>query len=80
MSKPKYKQGKLIKSISDFDKNTSKFYRVDFGERTRTLHRSFLISWSYRTLKNFIDRGCIHEAEMTEEEKRFQRLLHGEIV
>ena len=80
MSKPKYKQGKLIKSISDFDKNKSEFYRVDFGKNTRTIHRSFLISWTYRTLENFINRGGIHEAEMTEEEKQFQRLLHGKIV
>ena len=63
MSKPKYKQGKPIKSIADFAKSDKTWFKVRFGNKLKTLHRSFLISWQYRILELFINRGSIYEAE-----------------
>ena len=50
MTLPKYKFGKQIRSISEFDQSECLFFRVKFGKYYRTIHRSFLISWQYRTL------------------------------
>ena len=66
MSKPKYKQGKMIKSIADFAKSDKKWFKVRFGNKPKTLHRSFLISWQYRTLELFISRGSVYEADEIE--------------
>jgi len=64
MSKPKYKQGKMIKSIADFAKSDKKWFKVRFGgDKLKTVHRSFLISWQYRTLELFINRGSVYEAD-----------------
>lgn len=63
MSKPKYKQGKQIKTVADFSKSNNTWFKVNFGNRQKTLHRSFLISWQYRTLELFINRGSVYEAD-----------------
>ena len=63
MSKPKYKRGKQIKSMADFEKSGSTWFRVLFGMKERTKHRSFLISWQYHTLEMFIRAGRVFEAE-----------------
>jgi len=63
MSKSKYKQGKMIKSMSDFAKSDKTWFKVSFGDKLKTTHRSFLISWQYRTLELFINRGAIYEAD-----------------
>ena len=63
MSKPKYKQGKQICSISEFDQSECLYFKVRFGNRFQTKHKSFLISWQYRTLLNFIQSGRVFEAE-----------------
>ena len=63
MSKPKYKQGKRIMSMADFEKSECLYFKVKFGNRIQTKHRGFLISWQYRTLKLFIDGGLVFEAE-----------------
>lgn len=62
MSKPKYKQGKQICSMADFEKSECTYFKVKFGNKIQTKHRAFLISWQYRTLKMFIDRGLVFEA------------------
>ena len=51
MSKPKYKQGKQIGSVADFEKSECLYFKVKFGNKIQTKHRAFLISWQYRTLK-----------------------------
>ena len=63
MSKPKYKQGKQITTIAEFANSKSMWFKVHFGNQSKTIHRSFLISWQYRLLERFIDRGCIFEAD-----------------
>lgn len=71
MSEKKYKRGQQIKTISDFDKSTSKYYIVYFGPTLpRTRHRSFLISWQYRTLLDFIMKGWVFEANYIGEEQK----------
>lgn len=63
MSKPKYKQGKLIKTVADFSKSNSMWFKVNFGNKPKTVHRSFLISWQYRLLEKFINHGRVFEAD-----------------
>ena len=63
MSKPKYKRGKPIKTVADFEKSSSTWFRVLFGMEERTKHRSFLISWQYHTLDMFIRAGRVFEAD-----------------
>ena len=66
MTPPKYKQGKKIHSVGDFERSSCFFFKVQFGNRFKTIHRSFLISWQYRTLKRFIDNGWVYEANEIE--------------
>lgn len=63
MSKPKYKFGKQIKSVAEFEKSTCTFFKVGM----QTTHRGWIESWQYRVLKNYISSGNIHEAELIEE-------------
>lgn len=60
MSKAKYKQGKQITSISDFDACEKRWYKWN----GKTVHRSVLISLQYRTLLQAIIAGRIYEAEL----------------
>ena len=65
--KAKYKRGKMIESVADFEKSTATWYIVRFGDEERTRNRGFLISWQYFLLKRFIDRRWIFEAVPTDE-------------
>lgn len=70
MSKKQYKRGKQICTISDFDESPSRYYIVYFGSTNpQTKHRSFLMSWQYRTLLNFIIKGYVFEANRIIEAK-----------
>ena len=60
MSKARYKQGKRIYSISEFDTCESLWYKWN----GRTTHRSVLISLQYRTLLNTIIGGRLYTAEL----------------
>ena len=62
----KYKKGKKIESVADFEKSNSLWYRVVFGNNERTKHRGFLESWQYHTLDLFIRNGWVYEAELRE--------------
>ena len=68
MSKPKYKQGKQITSMADFEKYTRRYFKVYFGNHSKTIHRAFLESWQYHTLYVFITRGFVYEADFIEKE------------
>ena len=59
MSKAKYKQGKQICSISEFDQSEKLWFKWD----GRTVHRSMLMSQQYRTLLNWIIKGFIFECD-----------------
>jgi hypothetical protein len=67
MSKSKYQEVMQLQSISDFECNPSRWYKVHFGNRVKTLHRSFLESWQYHTLDTFIKHGCVYIAEKFED-------------
>ena len=70
MSKPKYKTGKQIKSIAEFSTSKASYFRVNFGlSGLKTRHKSFLISWQYRTLELFINRGSVYEANLIKKEE-----------
>ena len=68
MTPPKYARGKQIKTIQQFENSLCTYFRVKFGDREKTVHRSFLISWQYRTLKQFIHRGQIYETKGLKDE------------
>ena len=61
---PKYTKGKQIKSLSEFETCESKFFKVKFGDKERTIQRSFLINWSFRQLTKFIYCGLIAQADL----------------
>lgn len=63
MSKAKYKQGKQICSISDFDQCEKLWYKWN----GKTVHRSVLISLQYRTLLLAIIGDRLFEADLIEE-------------
>lgn len=62
MAKAKYKKGKKIESVADFEKSTCTYFKV----HDRTIHRAWIESWQYRTLKNFIMNSYLYETEMIE--------------
>lgn len=66
----KYKKGKLIKSVAQYE-SASKFLTF-FMVQGKTTHKAWIESWQYRVLRNAINNGIIYEAlpiEMTQEEK-----------
>ena len=69
MTKRKYKRGKLIASMADFEKSKSSWYKVWFGgeQAERTRHRGFLESWQYHTLDIFIRAKRVFEAVPVDE-------------
>lgn len=62
----KYKKGKRINTISEFDQCESRWYKWN----GRTTHRSVLISLQYRTLLQTIISGRLYTAERIEEIER----------
>lgn len=62
MSKRKYKKGKALKTIKAFSDSKSSWFIVQYGDKFKTTHRSFLISWQYRLLESFLNKGLIFEA------------------
>lgn len=63
MSKPKYKQGKQIKSIAEFEKCDNTWFKWN----GRTRHRAMLESLQYHTLDLTIKGGRLYRAERIEE-------------
>ena len=49
--------------MTAFDEFDGDWFIVKFGNKEKTIHRSFLISWQYRVLKQFIKREAIYAAE-----------------
>lgn len=64
MAESKYRQGRRIETISDFDNCESLWYKWN----GKTTHRSVLISLQYRTLLNAIISGKVYVAERKEGE------------
>lgn len=67
--KTKYKRGRKIVSVGDYEKSPAALFCVRFGMDERTKHRGFLDSWQYHTLHSYIHRGWIYEAELIKENK-----------
>lgn len=63
----KFRQGKQITSLNDFENYTGDWFSVQFGRTLKATHRGFLISWQYRQLKKFIDNGWVFETERIED-------------
>ena len=64
MTAPKYRKGNKIHTVGEFERSNCMYFKVLFGgTNARTIHRGFLVSWTYMTLKRFIDRGWVFEAE-----------------
>lgn len=56
----KYKQGKQIKSVAQYE-SASK-YLTFLMIHGRTTHIGWIESWQYRTLQNIIKSGAMYEA------------------
>ena len=67
--KAKYKNGKIIHSIKEFEDSQSELFRVKFGETWKTLHTGFITSWQYHMLKSFIYQGRVCEADLKDQEE-----------
>ena len=55
----KYKKGRKIKSVAQYEKSKCTFFII----YNKTTHRAWIDSYQYRTLKNLIINECIYEAE-----------------
>lgn len=64
MSKARYECGEQIISIAQFEASKSQWFKW----HGKTIHRSWLISLQYRTLKNAIDVGILYEAKLKTKE------------
>ena len=62
MSKRKYRKGRQITSIADFDKSGRTWFIVKYGTNEKTTHVGWVESWQYHCLKNMIETGRIFEA------------------
>lgn len=65
MSKPIYKAGRQIVSISDFDACESLWYKW----HGKTVHRAMLMSLQYRILLRDIKMAAIYTAERREDKE-----------
>ena len=66
VSKPKYKLGKKIETVADFEKSTCTFFKIGI----KTYHRDWLENFQYRVLKNYISSGNLHEVYLIESKKK----------
>lgn len=62
MSKPKYKQGRQIMSMADFEKSKCDYFMLQSVIGFSLVNRLLVTSWQYQTLKDYIDSGCVFEA------------------
>lgn len=63
----KYKRGKRIDSVGEFEQSKSLWFMVRYGVEQKTTHRGFLISWQYHLLERFIKAGRLYEAELRDD-------------
>ena len=66
MSKRKYKKGRLINSILDFEFCGCNWFWCFGG---KTMHRTVLENQQYAVLKKMIIKGHLYTAERIEDEK-----------
>ena len=57
MSKRKYRKGDQITSLDELAKQELVYF---FDKIT---HRGWFMSWQFRSLANYIERGCLYYAE-----------------
>ena len=69
--KRKYKKGRQLQTVSDFENSTSNWFIVCYGikEKEKTTHRGWITSWQYHMLKDIANSGRLYEAEMEEEDE-----------
>ena len=66
MSKRKYRERYEITSMTMFDEYCGDYFIF----RGKTLHRGFIESWQYRSLKNIVKNGWLFAAEEISEGKK----------
>lgn len=70
MGSRKYKQGKRITSLQEFEKSDCSMFEVRFGGcDSKLLHRGFLESLQMRTLKTWLYSGRIFETIKVKQEE-----------
>ena len=63
MSKRKYKAAYPLMTMAVFADYKGTYFIVRFGKNLKTVHRGFLESWQYGTLKRFVENGWVYAAE-----------------
>lgn len=60
----KYKAGRRIRSVAEFEKDDADVYIIKYGAgKECTTARGWIISWQYRYLSNMIRDGKVYEAK-----------------
>ena len=63
----KYKRGKQIKSVCEFEHSKSRFFIVLYGNKEKTTQRGWIVSWQYSYLYFAIKAGRIFEANLIDQ-------------
>ena len=63
----KYKRGKQIKSVGEFENSKSDFFIVLYGPKEKTTHRGWMISWQYHFMYWTIKQGRVYEANLIDQ-------------
>lgn len=56
-------KGKQICSMADFEKSECKYFFLRSVIGFNFVSRWLITSWQYQTVKDYIDSGCVFEAE-----------------
>ncbi len=69
MSKRKYRTAYQFFTMAAFADYKGTYFIVRFGKNLKTVHRGFLESWQYRTLKRFVENGWVYASERIDDER-----------
>ena len=68
MTARKFQKGRPVLSIADFSRCSCEWFWIAFGSTEKAVHRSFVISWQYRIIEDFIKRRQIFVADAIKKE------------
>lgn len=68
MTRAKYKLGKRLTSIEEFDNSDRAFFIIRFRDALGTRSRTIVEGWQYKTVKAYIEKGHLFEADKVVQE------------
>ena len=63
MTMRKYKLGKRLTSMAEFEQSDKTFFIIRFKDALGTRSRKIIEGWQYKTIKAYIDKGHLFEAD-----------------